>query len=34
MWPDFNAESLTAALVDFQNRERRFGQTSEQLQAG
>jgi undecaprenyl diphosphate synthase len=34
MWPDFNAESFLAALVDFQSRERRFGQTSEQLQAG
>jgi len=33
MWPDFNAESFIAALVEFQNRERRFGQTSEQLQA-
>jgi undecaprenyl diphosphate synthase len=33
MWPDFNAESFIAALVDYQNRERRFGQTSEQLQA-
>jgi undecaprenyl diphosphate synthase len=33
MWPDFNAESLFAALMHFQNRERRFGRTSEQLQA-
>ena len=33
MWPDFNAESFIEALAEFQKRERRFGQTSEQLQA-
>jgi len=33
MWPDFNNERFIEALKDFQNRERRFGQTSEQLQA-
>ena len=33
MWPDFNAQSFIAALAEFQKRERRFGQTSEQLQA-
>ena len=33
MWPDFNAESFMEALAEFQKRERRFGQTSEQLQA-
>lgn len=30
-WPDFNSESLYKAIVDYQNRERRFGKTSEQL---
>lgn len=33
MWPDFNAESFSEAIKHFQSRERRFGQTSEQLQA-
>jgi len=33
MWPDFNAESFIEALAEFQKRERRFGQTSEQLRA-
>jgi undecaprenyl diphosphate synthase len=33
MWPDFNYESFFEALEYFQSRERRFGQTSEQLQA-
>jgi len=33
MWPDFNNERFIEALKDFQNRERRFGKTSEQLQA-
>lgn len=31
MWPDFNKESLEKAILDYQNRERRFGKTSEQL---
>jgi undecaprenyl diphosphate synthase len=31
LWPDFNEESLYKAVVDFQNRERRFGKTSEQV---
>lgn len=31
LWPDFNEESLYKAIVDFQNRERRFGKTSEQV---
>jgi undecaprenyl diphosphate synthase len=31
LWPDFGAEDLFEALYDFQNRERRFGKTSEQL---
>ena len=30
-WPDFRREHFYEALVDFQNRERRFGKTSEQL---
>jgi undecaprenyl diphosphate synthase len=32
-WPDFRKENLYEAIVDFQNRERRFGKTSEQLKA-
>jgi len=31
-WPDFREEELYAAIVDFQQRERRFGKTGEQLQ--
>lgn len=31
LWPDFNHESLYKAVVDFQNRERRFGKTSDQV---
>ena len=31
LWPDFGKESLYEAIVAFQNRERRFGKTSEQL---
>ncbi|OAV44086.1 isoprenyl transferase [Lewinella sp. 4G2] len=30
-WPEFRKPDLHAALIDFQQRERRFGQTSEQL---
>ncbi len=30
-WPDFRKEHLYKAIVDFQNRERRFGKISEQL---
>ncbi len=30
-WPDFNQEELEKAIASFQSRERRFGQTSEQL---
>jgi undecaprenyl diphosphate synthase len=33
-WPDFRKENLYEALIDFQNRERRFGKTSEQLARG
>ncbi len=31
LWPDFRKENLYQAIVDYQNRERRFGKTSEQL---
>ena len=30
-WTDFNTRSFCQALVDYQNRERRFGKTSEQV---
>ncbi len=30
-WPDFTKEDLFEAIVDYQKRERRFGQTSEQI---
>jgi len=33
LWPDFNAVALDAAIASFRSRERRFGRTSEQLQA-
>jgi undecaprenyl diphosphate synthase len=31
LWPDFSQEHLAKALIEYQNRERRFGKTSEQL---
>lgn len=31
LWPDFRKEDLYEAIVDYQNRERRFGKTSEQI---
>ena len=31
-WPDFRKQNLYEALLDYQNRERRFGKTGEQLQ--
>jgi len=31
LWPDFRKEDYYAALLDYQNRERRFGKISEQL---
>jgi len=34
LWPDFDAVALDAAFVWYGQRERRFGRTSEQLQAG
>jgi undecaprenyl diphosphate synthase len=34
LWPDFDAAALSRAIASYQERERRFGRTSEQLQAG
>ena len=31
LWPDFSREHLLRAIADYQNRERRFGRTSDQL---
>ncbi len=31
LWPDFRKENLYEAIFDYQNRERRFGKTSDQL---
>lgn len=31
LWPDFGKEDLYQALLEYQNRERRFGKTSEQV---
>jgi len=31
LWPDFKKEDLYKAILNYQNRERRFGKTSEQL---
>jgi undecaprenyl diphosphate synthase len=31
LWPDFRKEDLFSAIINYQNRERRFGKTSEQL---
>lgn len=31
LWPDFREEALYDAILDYQNRERRFGKTSEQV---
>lgn len=33
LWPDFDARALDLAIQSYQQRERRFGRTSEQLQA-
>lgn len=33
LWPDFNVEALEEALECFASRQRRFGQTSDQLEA-
>jgi len=34
LWPDFSKEHLINALLSYQERERRFGLTSEQIKAG
>ncbi len=31
LWPDFSKEDLYAAIISYQNRERRFGMTGDQL---
>ncbi|HCT71258.1 MAG TPA: isoprenyl transferase, partial [Bacteroidales bacterium] len=31
LWPDFRKDDLYSAILDFQNRERRFGMISEQI---
>ena len=31
LWPDFRKENLFEAIIDYQNRERRYGKTSEQI---
>ena len=33
LWPDFRKENLYEALLEYQNRERRFGKTSEQVKS-
>lgn len=33
LWPEFTKEDLYEAIVDYQNRERRFGLTSEQIKS-
>jgi len=33
LWPDFREETLCEAIVAYQNRERRFGKTSEQIKS-
>jgi undecaprenyl diphosphate synthase len=33
LWPDFDAVALDAAISSYQQRERRFGRTSEQVEA-
>lgn len=32
LWPDFRKENLFNAILNYQNRERRFGKTSEQIE--
>lgn len=34
LWPDFSREEFIQALLSYQNRERRFGLTSEQIRVG
>ena len=33
LWPDFDRDALSAAILSYQQRERRFGRTSDQLRA-
>jgi undecaprenyl diphosphate synthase len=33
LWPDFGRQELFKAIVDYQNRERRFGKTSKQVES-
>ena len=33
-WPEFRKENLYQAIINYQNRERRFGKTSEQVSSG
>jgi undecaprenyl diphosphate synthase len=33
LWPDFDPDALDAAIASYRSRERRFGRTSEQVQA-
>jgi len=33
LWPEFTEEDLYEAIVNYQNRERRFGLTSEQIKS-
>jgi len=33
LWPDFRKSDLYNAILDYQNRERRFGLTAEQITA-
>ena len=32
LWPDFNSDAFRDALISFTNRQRRFGQTGEQVE--
>ncbi len=34
LWPDFGAYDIAEAIISYQNRERRFGKTTEQLTGG
>ncbi len=33
LWPDFNADEFDAAIQVYQRRERRYGQTGQQVKA-
>ena len=33
LWPDFRHEDFYAAVLDYQNRQRRFGKTEAQVEA-